>query len=98
MRTGITFVSCIQEELEVLRSIYDGDECFKEVSPTSFQYRVRCSSRCTFVARDDHVMRTVTQVGVVGHAKSFLIELEWPPDYPQCPPSISLDGFFNRHL
>lgn len=30
----------IQEELEVLRSIYDGDECFKEISHMSFQYRV----------------------------------------------------------
>ncbi|XP_056431492.1 RWD domain-containing protein 4-like [Gadus chalcogrammus] len=27
-------------ELEVLRSIYEGDECFKEISPVSFQYRV----------------------------------------------------------
>lgn len=37
----LILVSCVQEELEVLRSIYDGDECFKEISPTSFQYRVR---------------------------------------------------------
>ncbi|CAF93876.1 unnamed protein product, partial [Tetraodon nigroviridis] len=27
-------------ELEALRSIYDGDECFKEISPTSFQFRI----------------------------------------------------------
>ncbi|XP_067838646.1 RWD domain-containing protein 4 [Heptranchias perlo] len=27
-------------ELEALRSIYEGDECFKELSPASFQYRV----------------------------------------------------------
>ncbi|XP_069796544.1 RWD domain-containing protein 4 [Narcine bancroftii] len=27
-------------ELEALRSIYEGDECFKELSPTSFQYRI----------------------------------------------------------
>ncbi|KAM9329504.1 RWD domain-containing protein 4 [Gastrophryne carolinensis] len=27
-------------ELEALRSIYEGDECFKEVGPTVFQYRV----------------------------------------------------------
>lgn len=27
-------------ELEALRSIYEGDECFKEVSPVSFQFRV----------------------------------------------------------
>ncbi|XP_040189910.1 RWD domain-containing protein 4 [Rana temporaria] len=27
-------------ELEALRSIYEGDESFKEIGPTSFQYRV----------------------------------------------------------
>lgn len=27
-------------ELEALRSIYEGDECFKELSPISFQFRV----------------------------------------------------------
>lgn len=28
-------------ELEALRSIYEGDESFRELSPVSFQYRVR---------------------------------------------------------
>ncbi|KAG7265636.1 hypothetical protein CRUP_029755 [Coryphaenoides rupestris] len=27
-------------ELEALRSIYEGDDCFKEISPVSFQFRV----------------------------------------------------------
>nr|XP_020450636.1 RWD domain-containing protein 4 [Monopterus albus] len=27
-------------ELEALRSIYEGDECFKEISPGSFQFRI----------------------------------------------------------
>ncbi|KAM9827432.1 RWD domain-containing protein 4 [Neosynchiropus ocellatus] len=27
-------------ELEALRSIYEGDECFKELSPISFQFRI----------------------------------------------------------
>lgn len=30
-----------QMELEALRSIYEGDESFRELSPVSFQYRVR---------------------------------------------------------
>ena len=29
-----------QEELEVLRSIYDGDASFKEMGPCTFQYKV----------------------------------------------------------
>ncbi|KAI8489005.1 RWD domain [Branchiostoma belcheri] len=29
-----------EEELEVLKSIYESDECFKEVNSTTFQYRI----------------------------------------------------------
>lgn len=32
-----------EEEREVLESIYEGDECFKQVSPDIFQYKVRLS-------------------------------------------------------
>uniref|UniRef100_A0A452SA77 RWD domain-containing protein n=1 Tax=Ursus americanus TaxID=9643 RepID=A0A452SA77_URSAM len=42
-------------ELEALRSIYEGDESFRELSPVSFQYRVRHDmnrSPCYF-ARED---------------------------------------------
>lgn len=28
-----------EEEREVLLSIYDGDDCFKQITPTSFQYK-----------------------------------------------------------
>lgn len=28
------------EEREVLLSIYEGDECFKQISPNVFQYKV----------------------------------------------------------
>lgn len=34
-------------ELEALRSIYEGDDCFKEISPVSFQFRVRRRSGAT---------------------------------------------------
>jgi hypothetical protein len=30
-----------EEELEVLRSIYEGDGNFRELSPKSFQYKVK---------------------------------------------------------
>lgn len=30
-----------EEEREALLSIYDGDEAFKQVSPTVYQYKVR---------------------------------------------------------
>lgn len=34
-------------ELEALRSIYEGDDCFKEVSPVSFQFRVSITTQKT---------------------------------------------------
>lgn len=33
-----------EEEREVLLSIYEGDECFKQVAPNVFQYKVSKSS------------------------------------------------------
>ena len=65
-----------EEELEVLRSIYESDECFKEVSETTFQYKF----------------------GEDGHYKSFLLEVSWPEQYPECSPSVNLDAFYNKHI
>lgn len=33
------------EELEALVSIYDGDNAFKQVNPTTFQYKVRLEQK-----------------------------------------------------
>ncbi|XP_048451213.1 RWD domain-containing protein 4 isoform X2 [Rhincodon typus] len=63
-------------ELEALRSIYEGDDCFKELSPASFQYRV----------------------GNLGDPKAFLLEISWPDMYPELPPNISLNAFFNNSI
>ena len=34
----------LQEELEVLQSIYEGDDAFKQISETVFQYKARKNS------------------------------------------------------
>ncbi|PFX22124.1 RWD domain-containing protein 4-like [Stylophora pistillata] len=36
--------------------------------------------------------------GEDGHAKSFLLEISWPLDYPTCLPNINLDAFYNKHI
>uniref|UniRef100_A0A914XKK8 RWD domain-containing protein n=1 Tax=Plectus sambesii TaxID=2011161 RepID=A0A914XKK8_9BILA len=65
------------DELEALKSIFDGDENFNVISSTSVQYKC----------------------GVDGdQQKSFLLGLEWPPNYPQCVPVINLDLFYNKPL
>ncbi|KAI5211256.1 RWD domain-containing protein 4 [Manis pentadactyla] len=63
-------------ELEALRSIYEGDESFRELSPVSFQYRI----------------------GENGDPKAFLIEISWTETYPQTPPVISMNAFFNNTI
>ncbi|KAF3825584.1 hypothetical protein GH733_005566 [Mirounga leonina] len=65
-----------QMELEALRSIYEGDESFRELSPVSFQYRI----------------------GENGDPKAFLIEISWTETYPQTPPIISMNAFFNNTI
>uniref|UniRef100_A0A8C4QX41 RWD domain containing 4 n=1 Tax=Eptatretus burgeri TaxID=7764 RepID=A0A8C4QX41_EPTBU len=37
-------------------------------------------------------------VGTEGESGSFLLEVSWPVDYPECPPTLSLDSFYNKHM
>ncbi|XP_068164951.1 RWD domain-containing protein 4 [Antennarius striatus] len=63
-------------ELEALRSIYEGDECFKEVGLGSFQFRI----------------------GNTEDTNAFILDVTWPETYPDTPPNISLDAFFNNRI
>ena len=66
-----------EEELEVLKSIYEGDEAFVILEEGDrFQYKY----------------------GEDGAAKSFLVELRWPKEYPECAPDVSLSAFYNEHV
>lgn len=38
-----------EEEREVLSSIYDGDDSFKQIDPTVYQYKVSVSTSCAAV-------------------------------------------------
>lgn len=38
-----------EEEREVLFSIYDGDPAFKQLTPTTFQYKVREVTLASFL-------------------------------------------------
>ncbi|KAL6722662.1 hypothetical protein Aduo_017767 [Ancylostoma duodenale] len=31
-------------------------------------------------------------------SKSFVMEVEWPPEYPEVPPRINMDVFYNSHI
>lgn len=65
-----------QEEAEVLNSIFEGDEAFKQISDTEFQYKV----------------------GEDGAAKSFLLTIRWPEQYPEVKLDTDLDSFYNKHI
>ncbi|VDO26559.1 unnamed protein product [Haemonchus placei] len=30
--------------------------------------------------------------------KSFVVEIEWPPEYPEVPPKINMDVFYNSNI
>ncbi|KAG2466202.1 NWD1 protein, partial [Polypterus senegalus] len=47
------FLVFLQMELEALRSIYEGDDCFKELSAVSFQYRSQ--DLAVYLKRGSHV-------------------------------------------
>ncbi|PWA14729.1 hypothetical protein CCH79_00014446 [Gambusia affinis] len=83
-------------ELEALRSIYEGDECFKEISPVSFQFRVGtilCS--VSFTGSCTH---SDSNVGDLEDTKAFILDISWPDTYPETAPQISLDAFFNNRI
>jgi len=67
-----------QEELEVLRSIFDGDTAFSTLNENTIQYRF----------------------GEDGDVRSFLLEIRWPPSYPdEATPDFVLDDlFYNKRL
>ncbi|GBP17204.1 RWD domain-containing protein 4 [Eumeta japonica] len=62
------------EEIEVLKSIYDGDENFKQLSSTTYQYKY------------------------VDGEKSFILEIQWGPNYPNEKPKFNMEIFYNQSL
>ncbi|XP_060563380.1 RWD domain-containing protein 4-like [Ruditapes philippinarum] len=64
------------EELEVLQSIYDGDENFKKTGDSTFQYKY----------------------GEHNSYKSLVVEITWGESYPESPPTINMDTFYNKHV
>lgn len=97
------------EELEVLRSIYEGDESFKELNPKTFQYKVKgilfdvfffCFPNFKVFV---YFVKTLfflsyIQYGSDGSPHSFVLEINWPEAYPDSLPIVSMDAFYNKHL
>ena len=63
--------------MEVLDSIYDGDENFKKLDAKTYQYMITHPS-------NEH--------------KNFLLEIAWGDEYPDEPPDVNLNAFFNKHI
>ncbi|XP_045172136.1 RWD domain-containing protein 4-like [Mercenaria mercenaria] len=64
------------EELEVLQSIYEGDDNFKVTGDSTFQYKY----------------------GEHNSYKSLVVEISWGDDYPEAPPTVNVDTFYNKHI
>lgn len=80
------------EEREVLSSIYDGDDCFKQISPNTFQYKVSQKWGLT------ESLLINFQYGESDTTKSFLLEIQWGEKYPNEAPKINMDTFYNKHM
>lgn len=66
-----------QMELEALRSIYEGDECFKEISPVSFQFRVSTVRVCDLCLHDILFQQDLRQMGP-RNPTCFFTCTSWP--------------------
>lgn len=84
------------EEREALQSIYEGDEAYKEINSTTFQYKV--STLITELRRYLHAFAPSLQYGEENNYKSFLVEIQWGENYPNDLPTINMDTFYNRQL
>ncbi|CAF0903889.1 unnamed protein product [Rotaria sp. Silwood1] len=64
-----------EEEIEVLKSIYESDPNFSTINDNTFQYKY-----------------------IIDNDRFYLVEINWPDDYPNVIPKINLDLFSNRLL
>lgn len=95
-----------EEEREVLLSIYDGDPAFKQMTPTTFQYKVHNSLplqiyevMLCLLCNDFFFFFTLcTQYGEDNDTKSFLLEISWGARYPTEKPTINMNTFYNKHM
>lgn len=81
------------EEREVLSSIYDGDECFKQIDSSTYQYKVTI-----FIYIKISANNFLLQYGENNSMKSFLVEVKWGDEYPNELPIFNMDTFYNKHM
>ena len=91
------------EELEVLKSIYEGDDAYSAIEDTVHQYKVRTVWRCEGLIIKSFLPYLLffssTQFGDDGSGRSFVLELRWSSEYPENEAAeVSLEAFYNRHI
>lgn len=81
----------VQMELEALRSIYEGDDCFKELSSVSFQFRVRTDSRHVQWCEKSHKYTKYCLLWLtVMFYLAYAVQIKWT--------QFSYMHLFSRHL
>ena len=90
------------EELEVLKSIYEGDDAYSAIEDTVHQYKARVvflreSIKLTFSMYS--FISTLSQFGDDGSGRSFVLELRWSSEYPENEAAeVSMAAFYNKHI
>ena len=84
------------EELEVLKSIYEGDECYTNPSPSSHLYKFgEVGTLKTFIL-GRHIYCITSHFDF--KRRTSLTEIKWVEEYPAELPTFSLESFYNKHL
>lgn len=91
------------DEREALISIYEGDDAFKQINPTTFQYKVSMVEPSTPSLKSANFQAKVKnfeyfQYGTEADEHTFLVELDWGDEYPNEAPKINMNVFYNQHL
>ena len=87
------------EELEVLKSIYEGDECYTNPSPSSHLYKFgEVGTLKTFILGRSHYCITYIILHFDFKRLTSLPEIKWVEEYPAEMPTFSLESFYNKHL
>lgn len=87
----------LQEEREVLQSIYENEDHFKQHSETVFTFRVG-NMHIACVEIGSHLRFANCKIGEPGDVKSYSVEIRWGEGYPDEPPTVSLDSIYNSRL
>ena len=86
-----------EEELEVIKSIYEGDDLYSSPQNSRHLYKFgEDGASRSFILGKEENFQTLHEIGFL--LRVFNAEISWGPNYPEELPEINLDSFYNKHV